>query len=147
MHNTTAAGITGQRRVLVIGMWSAWLYFALSIAYAAAAVAAGVVRGRPKDTYWAIAEIITVVGTLILVTLVATIHESAPPPSKVFTLMALGWTLIMAALTITVHFVELTFARRIDVQAKHRGTHACSPSNGRRCSWRSNSSPGTCSSA
>jgi|SRR5215207_5235357 len=31
--------------------------------------------------------------------------------------MALGWTLIMAALTITVHFVELTFARRIDVQA------------------------------
>jgi uncharacterized membrane protein YoaK (UPF0700 family) len=77
-------------------MWSAWLYFALSIAYAVAVVAAGVVRGRPNDPYWAIAEIISVVGTLILVTLVATIHESAPPPSKVFTLMALGWTLIMA---------------------------------------------------
>lgn len=117
MGETAAATITGERRVLIIGMWSAWLYFVLSAAYVAAVVAAGAAYGNPKDPYWAIAEVIVVVGSPILVILVAAIHDSAPRPARMFTLVALGWMLIMAALTITVHFVELAVARRLDVPA------------------------------
>jgi hypothetical protein len=117
MRDTTAATITGRRRVLIIGMWSALLYVALSVAYLAAVVASGAAYGKPKDPYWAIAEVIVVVGSPILVILVATIHDSASRPARMFTLLAFGWTLIMAALTITVHAVELTVTRRIDGQA------------------------------
>jgi hypothetical protein len=117
MPGTAATTIAGSRRVLLVGMWSAWLFFALSVAYAAAAVAAGAARGVPNDPFWAIAEIITIVGAVILVILMAVIHDCAPPRGKILSLTALGWTLVWAALTITVHFVQLTVARRIDVQA------------------------------
>src|SRR4029453_12196569 len=80
----------------------AWLYFVLTAAHVAAVVAAGAAYGNPKYPYWAIAEVIVVVGSPILVILVAAIHDSAPRPARVFTLVALGWMLIMAALTITV---------------------------------------------
>jgi hypothetical protein len=79
------------------------------------------------------------------VILVAAIHDSTARPARMFTLVAFGWTLIMATLTITVHFVELTVARRLAVPATP-GFHACSASNGHRCSWRSNFLPGICSS-
>jgi hypothetical protein len=116
MRDTITARITGRRRNLLLGMWSAWLYFALSVAYAAAAVASGVVTGSPRDPYWAIAEVITVVGSVILVILVAAMHDRTPAPARMFCLVALGWMMIAAALTITVHLVELTVARRIEVQ-------------------------------
>lgn len=117
MRDTTAATITARRRVLIIGMWSAWLYVAFGAAYAAAVVASGATYGNPRDPYWAGAEVIVVVGSPILVILVGAIHDSAPRSARMFTLLAFGWTLIMVALTITVHFVELSVARRIDVQA------------------------------
>lgn len=116
MPGTAATTIAGPRRVLLAGMWSAWLFFTLSVAYAAAAVAAGAARGVPKDPFWAIAEIITIVGAVILVILMAVIHDCAPPDGKTLSLTALGWTLVSAGLSVTVHFVQLTVARRIDVQ-------------------------------
>jgi hypothetical protein len=51
MRDTTAATITARRRVLIIGMWSAWLYVALGAAYAAAVVASGATYGNPRDPY------------------------------------------------------------------------------------------------
>lgn len=117
MPGTAATTIAGSRPVLMVGMWSAWLFFALSVAYVAATVAAGAARGVPEDPFWAIAEIITIVGAVILVILMAVIHDCAPPGGKLLSLTALGWTLVWAALTVTVHFVQLTVARRIDVQA------------------------------
>lgn len=90
MPGTAATTIAGPSRVLLAGMWSAWLFFTLSVAYAAAAVAAGAARGVPKDPFWAIAEIITIVGAVILVILMAVIHDCAPPDGKALSLTSDG---------------------------------------------------------
>ena len=71
MSGTAATTIAGSRRGLLVGMWSAWLFFDLSVAYAATVAAGGRV---PKDPYWAIAEISTIVGAVILVILMAVIQ-------------------------------------------------------------------------
>jgi hypothetical protein len=59
----------------------------------------------------------------MLVILVAAIHDSAPRPARMFTLVALEWTLIMAALTTTVHSVELT-SHVVLMCKQPRGFHA-----------------------
>lgn len=41
-------------------------------------------------------------------------HACAPPRARTFSTTALGWMLATAAVTMTVHFVQLTVARRID---------------------------------
>lgn len=115
--NAEQERITGPAHVLRIGMWSAWVLVPTFIAYFGAVFASGAARGFPKDPYWAIAEILTIVGAPIQVILFASIHESAPPRGKLYSLLGFGWMLVMAALTVTVHFVELTVARRIDVLA------------------------------
>lgn len=117
MSATAASTITGERPVLLVGMWAAWSYFALSLAYTAAVVASGAASGRPQDPYWAIAEIVTIVGAPVLVTLMAAIHHCAPLRTRFASLNALAWILVWASLTVTVHFVELTVARRIDMAA------------------------------
>ena len=109
--------IAGDRATLLVGMWSAWVFVVLDVAYATAVVAAGAATGRPNDPYWAIAEVITIIGAVVLVTLLAVIHQCAPARSKAFSLVAFGWMLVWAGLTVTVHFVELTVVRRLDVTA------------------------------
>jgi hypothetical protein len=59
-----------------------------------------------------------VVGVAVQVALFAAIHECAPPRGRVHSLMALGWMLVMAALTATVHYASLTITRRIDLAAE-----------------------------
>jgi hypothetical protein len=44
----------------------------------------------------------------IVVTLMVVVHACAPPRARAFSLTALGWMLFVAALTMTVHFIELT---------------------------------------
>jgi hypothetical protein len=109
--------MTGTRGLLRFGMWCAWSLAALYLGYLTALFAGGVAVGVPTEPYLAIAEILTLVGAIIQVSLIATIHECAPPRAKPLTLMALGWMMVMAALTAAVHFVQLTVARRIDVAA------------------------------
>jgi len=48
-----------------------------------------------------------------MVMLMVAIHACAPAQVRTFSITALGWMLIVAALTITVHFVELTVVRHI----------------------------------
>jgi hypothetical protein len=108
----------GPPFALRLGMWAAWGLVALYVAYAAFVVASGAARGLPTDPNWAIAEILTIVGAPIQVVLFAAIHECAPRRARLFSLLALGWMLVMTALTVTVHFVELTVARRIDLAAE-----------------------------
>ena len=109
--------IAGTRRVLLLGMWTAWTIVVLYVVYIAVLFAGGVAVGVPREPYLATAEILTSVGALIQVGLVAVIHDSAPPRAKTLSLAALGWMLLMAGLTVTVHFVQLTVARRIDLAA------------------------------
>ena len=49
MPDAAVKTITGTRRVLLLGMWSAWTVFVLYVAYGAALVAGGVALGVPRD--------------------------------------------------------------------------------------------------
>jgi hypothetical protein len=112
------AYISGPPYALRLGFWSAWGLVPLYAVYFAAVVVGGIATGVPHDPAWAVADIVTVIGAAIQVALFAVIHECAPPSARVYSRMALGWMLVMAALTSTVHFVQLTVTRRIDLVAE-----------------------------
>jgi hypothetical protein len=115
MSERAVETLTGPRQTLRLGIWIAWAIFALYVAYEASLFAGGVARGVPLDPFLAIAEVLDIVGALLQVILIAIIHECAAPRVKSLTRMALGWMLVMAGLTGTVHFVMLTVGRQIDV--------------------------------
>jgi hypothetical protein len=66
------------------------------------------------DPYLAIGEALILVMAPVLVALMLAVHACAPNRAKSFTQVALGWMLAAAALTTTVHVVELSVARHID---------------------------------
>ena len=111
MTNTKGPTSAGH---LAIGRWSAWLLAALYVAYFAACVASSPNFNAAGDPYWAIAEVLTVVGSPLQVLLLSAIHQHAPERAKVYTLAAFASMTTMAALTMTVHFIELIVVRRID---------------------------------
>jgi hypothetical protein len=115
-EETTAVGIAGARTTLKLGRWSASALAGLYVVYAATLFAGGVASGVPKDPYLALAELLTMAGALLQVVMVATIHACAPAHARGATLAALHSMWIMAGLTTSVHFVELTVARRFDVR-------------------------------
>ena len=57
---------------------------------------------------------LTILSALALVMLMVAIHACAPAHARTFSMTTLGWMLGMAALTMSVHIIQLTVARRID---------------------------------
>jgi hypothetical protein len=108
----------GSDRVRAIGTWSARAIVALEAAYIVVFILGFASLGNTSDPlpdpYLAIAEVLILVMAPILVMLMMAIHECAPAPAKPFTQVALGWMVATAALTFTVHFVELTVARHVN---------------------------------
>jgi hypothetical protein len=49
-----------------------------------------------------------------MVTLMVAVHACAPLRLRALSVTAVGWMLIVAGVTMTVHLVELTFVRRIN---------------------------------
>ncbi|MEP7054848.1 MAG: hypothetical protein ABI912_06335 [Actinomycetota bacterium] len=94
------------------------MIFAIGVAYVVTLtsgfVSLGNLRDPLNDPYLAIAELLTIFSALAMVMLMVAIHACAPPRARTFSMTALGWMLATAALTVTVHFVQLTVARRID---------------------------------
>jgi hypothetical protein len=113
----TAAGLGGTKADRWIGMWSARVLFAMGIAYAVTMVAGFAVMGnlsRPlADPYLAVMEVLILVMAPILVLLAVVIHACAPDGTKTYSMTALGWMLLVAGFTMTVHLVQLTVVRRI----------------------------------
>jgi hypothetical protein len=109
--------IAGTPRVLRIGMWTAWALAVLYVGYIAVLFAGGVAGGVPREPYLTMAEILSIVGALMQVGLVAVVYECTPARSRTLSLIALAWMILMAGLTVSVHFVQLTVARRIDLAA------------------------------
>jgi hypothetical protein len=93
----------------------AWATIALFAVYAGVLFAGGVVQGIPREPYLAIGEVLTMLGAALLVVLFATIHACADERVRLFSVVALGWVVAMACLTISVHFVQLAVGRRIDL--------------------------------
>jgi hypothetical protein len=117
----TAAGLGGTKADRWIGMWSARVLFAFGVAYAVTMVAGFAAMGnlsKPlEDPYLAIMEVLILVMAPILVLLAVVIHACAPEGTKTYSMTALGWMLLLAGFTMTVHLVQLTVVRRIDPSA------------------------------
>jgi hypothetical protein len=119
----SAAGLGGTKTDRWIGMWSARVLFAIGVAYTVTMVVGFAVMGnlsKPlEDPYLAIIEVLIVVMAPILVLLAVVIHACAPERTKTYSMTALGWMLLLAGFTVTVHLVLLTVVRRIDPGAIH----------------------------
>jgi len=70
--------------------------------------------GNVTDPYLAVAELLILVMAPVMVVLMAAVHACAPVHLRMFSMIAFGWMLVAACLTMTVHVVELVVARRID---------------------------------
>ncbi|HTP14735.1 MAG TPA: hypothetical protein VMK13_02735 [Streptosporangiaceae bacterium] len=119
----TAAGLGGTTTDRWIGMWSARALCAFGAAYAVTMVAGFAAMGnlsKPlEDPYLAIMEVLILVMAPVLVLLAVVIHACAPEGTKTYSMTALGWILLAAGFTMTVHLVQLTVVRRIDPSAIH----------------------------
>jgi hypothetical protein len=109
--------MTGARETLRLGMWSAWTLAGFYLAYIAALLAGGVAQGVPTDPYLALAEGLIILAAPLQVVLAAVVYQCAPQHARAATLVGLGWMMVMAGLTMTVHFVELTVARAVNTTA------------------------------
>lgn len=103
------------------GRWSARFVVVISVAYAAIVVAGfaslGNLTDPLPDPYLAVAEVLILVMAPVMVVLMAAVHACAPAHLRMFSLVAFGWMLVAACLTMTVHVVELVVARRVEPEA------------------------------
>jgi hypothetical protein len=115
---THAEVLVGSPGDLVLGKWSARAIAAFSIPYALTMVigfsSMGNVRDPLPDPYLAVAEVLILLMAPCMLTLMIAVHACAPVHLRAFSLSAVGWMLILAGVTMTVHLVELTFVRRIN---------------------------------
>ena len=104
-------------------MWAARALCAFGVAYAVTMVigfgAMGTLSKPLEDPYLAIMEVLILVMAPILVLLAVVIHSCAPEGAKTYSMTALGWMLLLAGFTMTVHLVQLTVVRRVDPNAIH----------------------------
>jgi hypothetical protein len=115
--NQTEA-LVGSSGDLILGKWSARAIAAFSVPYAITMVlgfsSMGNLRDPLRDPYLAVAEVLILLMAPFMVTLMIAVHACAPVRFRALSLAALGWMLMLAGVTMTVHFVELTFVRRIN---------------------------------
>ena len=112
------SNLTKGRKHLLFGRFTAWSIVVICVIYAGILLAGGVVYGLPKEPYFAIAEVLTIISAIMLVILAASIHAWASTNVKIYSLLGLGWMFVMAGITITVHISELTVARQLDRTAR-----------------------------
>ena len=100
-----------------LGAWAAWVMVALAALYvptlALGFIALGNFSDPLRDPFLGVAEVLIILMGPALVALVAAIYLGAAPGRKIFGLVAFGCMLLAAGITVTVHFVELTVARRL----------------------------------
>jgi hypothetical protein len=98
-----------------LGVWSATTLCVIGVAYlvtlAAGFASAGFARPI-VDPVLAVMEILTLLSAPVLVVLMAAVHWYAAPQYKIHGLVAFAFMVLMAGLTSSVHFVELTAVRQ-----------------------------------
>jgi hypothetical protein len=99
-------------------MWAARVLFAAGITYTVIMVVGFAAMGnfsKPlEDPYLAIIEVMIMFMAPILVLLAVVIRACSPEGTETYSTTALGWMLLLAGFTMTVHGVQLTVVRRID---------------------------------
>lgn len=106
--------ISGTRQSLNIGKWSAWANVILFLCYDAVVISGGAFQGQFREPFLTIAEALSIVGPIIVIVLMSAIHNCAPINSKIFSLTAFGWSLLLAGFTTAVHFVNLTLLKQLE---------------------------------
>jgi len=107
---------TPQHRTL--GSVSAWAVFALLLLYAVTTTLGLLSLKSPQDPigdpFFSIMELLIVLLAPLMVVNMVAIHAYAPPEAKAYSLTALIFMILMAAITSCVHFAILTVSRQID---------------------------------
>jgi hypothetical protein len=101
----------------LIGMWVAWTVFALALIYVAVMalgfIAAGSLDAPLVDPAFAIMEMLILVQAPLIVLLFGVFHRYAAPRSRSLSLAAFALVVVMAGITLSVHFVLLTVGRQV----------------------------------
>ena len=113
---TTPIDFTAQHRT--VGQAAAWSVFLLGVVYALVTALGFLSLASPQDPigdpYLTIMELLIVpLASLYVVTMVA-VHAYARPAVEVYSLTALVFMIVLAAITTCVHFVTLTVGPRLD---------------------------------
>jgi hypothetical protein len=98
-----------------LGAWSASALFVIGVAYVVTLAVGFASAGLAKpivDPVLAVMEILTLLSAPILVVLMAAVHAYAEPRHRVHGSIAFAFMVLMAGLTSSVHFVELTAVRQ-----------------------------------
>lgn len=98
-----------------IGFWSALSVSAIGAAYLVTLFIGVVDAGLSKpiaDPILAIMEVLTILSAPLLVITMAAFHARTPADLRNYSLIALIFVALMAGLTMSVHFVELTALRQ-----------------------------------
>ncbi len=101
-----------------LGKAAAWGVFILAILYALTTLLGFLALKSPLDPigdpYFTLMELlILLMAPLMVVTMVA-LHQSTAPQQKTYSLAALAFMLLMAGLTMGIHFVILTVSRSLE---------------------------------
>lgn len=109
-------GFTRQHRML--GRAAAFAVFSLLIAYVVTLVLGFLSLKSPSDPigdpYFTILELLIVVTAPLMVIVMVAVHAYASPETKMYSLTALVFMVLMASITCTIHFVILTVSRQIE---------------------------------
>ena len=104
-----------------IGRAAAWAVFCLGIMYAVTTMLGFLSLKSPDDAicdpFFSVMELLIIlIAPSIVVSMVA-VHAYAPPDAKIYSLTALIFTILMAGITSSVHFVILTVSRQLEANS------------------------------
>jgi hypothetical protein len=99
-----------------IGRVAAWAVFCLDMVYAVTTILGFLSLKSPDDAicdpFFSVMELLIIFIAPLMVASMVAVHAYAPPDAKVYSLTALIFTILMAGITSSVHFVILTVSRQ-----------------------------------
>ncbi|MBE9047271.1 hypothetical protein IQ255_23205 [Pleurocapsales cyanobacterium LEGE 10410] len=108
-------GFTLQHRAL--GITAAWFVFLLEVVYAVTTVLGFLSLKSPQDPigdpFFSIMELLIVLIAPLMVIVMIAVHAYASHEVKAYSFTALIFTILLAGITSSVHFVILTVSRQI----------------------------------
>jgi hypothetical protein len=104
-----------------MGILTAWAVFLVGVLYAVTLIAGLVSLKSPDDPiddpYFTLLELLIIIMAPLLVIVMVTVHAYARAEVKAYSLVALAFMTMAAAITSCVHFVILTVSRSLQTSA------------------------------
>ena len=104
-----------------IGRAAAWAVFCLGIVYAVTTILGFRSLKSPDDAicdpFFSVMELLIIFIAPFMVVSMVAVHAYAPPDAKIYSLTALIFTILMAGITSSVHFVILTMSRQLEANS------------------------------